>query len=82
MRAGREPGHDQRSRPDSTPEQHRAAVTRSLNWAEQAAAEGDYPGALSWLATIEAIDGELPPGVDAKRRSWAASARAAAMADR
>jgi hypothetical protein len=69
---------DARARPPATPAHHRVAVTQSLSWAEQAAAEGDYSGALSWLATIEAIDGELPSGVDAKRRTWAARARATA----
>jgi hypothetical protein len=48
-----------------------------LTWAEQAAGAGQYATALAWLATIEAVEGELPPGFDAKRRAWAASADAA-----
>lgn len=34
--------------------------------------------ALAWPAAIEAVAGELPPAPDAKRRAWAASARAVA----
>lgn len=53
-------------------ERHRIAVERSLRWAEQAAEQGDYANALSWLATIEAVDGELPTPYDARRVDWAA----------
>jgi hypothetical protein len=65
-----------RPRFGSTPERHREAVRRTLAWAEEAAAEGDYRTALSWLATIEAVDGELPAGLEARRRAWATHARA------
>jgi hypothetical protein len=60
-----------RPRFGSTPERHRRAVRQTLSWAEGAAAEGDYATALSWLATLEAAEGELPPGVGARRREWA-----------
>jgi hypothetical protein len=57
-----------RPRFGSTFERHRRAVRQTLSWAEEAAAEGDYATALSWLATLEAAEGKLPPGVDARRR--------------
>jgi hypothetical protein len=50
-------------------------VQRSLGWAEQAAAERQYQTALAWLATVEAVDGELPPAFAAKRQAWAAAAQ-------
>jgi hypothetical protein len=76
--ASPDPDAERRPRLGSTPERHRAAVQRSLSWAERAAAEGQYATALAWLATIEAVEGELPPAFDAKRRAWAASAQAVA----
>ena len=78
VRPGRGAEAERRPRLGSTPERHRAALRRSLSWAEQAAADGDYQVALSWLATIEAVEGSLPTGMDEKRRVWAASAHAAA----
>jgi ribosomal protein S27AE len=75
--ARRDVAHDRRPRFGSTPDRHRAAVTKTLGWAEHAAAEGDYATALAWLETIEAVDGEIPSGFDAKRRVWAQAARAA-----
>ena len=62
---------DRRPRFGSTLERHRAAVRQTLAWAEEAAAAGDCATAVAWLATIEAIDGKLPAGFEAKRRSWA-----------
>ena len=62
---------DRRPRLGTTLERHRAAVRRTLVWAEQAAAAGDCATAVAWLATIEAIDGRLPAGFEAKRRAWA-----------
>jgi hypothetical protein len=53
-------------------QRHQAAVRQSVGWAEDAAREGDYAGALAWLATVEAVAGELPRGFEARRRSWAA----------
>lgn len=77
-RPDRDPDPERRPRLGSTPERHRAAVRRSLTWAEQAAGAGQYGAALALLATIEAVEGELPPRFVAKRRAWAASAQAAA----
>ena len=61
---------DRRPRLGTTLER-RSAVRRTLVWAEQAAAAGDCATAVAWLATIEAIDGRLPAGFEAKRRAWA-----------
>ncbi|HEX5925870.1 MAG TPA: hypothetical protein VFY45_18710 [Baekduia sp.] len=62
---------DRRPRLGTTFERHRSGVRRALVWAEQAAAAGDCATAIAWLATIEAIDGKLPAGFEAKRRAWA-----------
>lgn len=69
------PARERRPRMGSTPERHRAAVARTLSWAEEAAASGDYSTALSWLATIEVVEGGLSPALDARQRAWATSAR-------
>jgi hypothetical protein len=53
----------------STP--HETAVRQSLGWAEDDARDGDYASALSWLATVEAVDGGLPDEFQARRRTWA-----------
>lgn len=49
---------------------HDLAVRQSLRWAQTAAAEGDYEEALSWLATVEAVDGALPDGWERRRAEW------------
>lgn len=47
--------------------------------AHDAAADGDYATALGWLATIEAVDGTLPTGLDQRRREWAGRMNAASV---
>jgi hypothetical protein len=54
----------------SPADRHELAVRQSLRWAETAAAEGDFTRALSWLATVEAIEGRLPAGWEQRRRAW------------
>lgn len=56
-------------------QRHREAVRQSAGWAEDAAREGDYADALAWLATIEAVAGELPRALEARRRAWASRMR-------
>jgi hypothetical protein len=49
---------------------HRAAVANALHLADQAAARGDYGGALAWLKAIEAIGDDLPDTYQLKRATW------------
>jgi hypothetical protein len=53
---------------------YRAAVARSLSWADEAAENGDHADALSWLRTIEAIGDQLNAEYQAKRQLWMALA--------
>jgi len=48
---------------------HLAAVARSLQWADEAAA-ADHADALAWLQTVEATGDTLPDAYEAKRRAW------------
>lgn len=54
----------------SDQERHLAAVARSLQWAEESAAHGDYADALSWIQTVEAIGDELTQRHRALRLEW------------
>ncbi len=60
---------------------HQAAVTRSLEWADEAAGRHDYQDALAWLRTLEAIGEHLPVAYRRKKEAWTRSARASAAAD-
>lgn len=46
------------------------AVARSLGWAEEAAARGDYADALSWVGVVEAIGDLIPIKYRTKRQAW------------
>jgi hypothetical protein len=52
---------------------HERAVARSLCFAEESAAAGDYSEALAWLRTLEAIGETLPASYRAKREAWTAA---------
>lgn len=54
---------------------HRAAVRRTISWADEAAARRDFAGALEWLAVIEAIGDRLSAPQLARRRAWARASR-------
>ena len=54
----------------SQSDRHQLAVASSLQWADEAAARGDYGRALSWLRAIEAIGDELPASYQEKRVVW------------
>jgi hypothetical protein len=49
--------------------EHYAAVLKTLAWADEAAAEGDYKDALYFLAVVQASDG-LSPDYLVKLRDW------------
>ena len=53
---------------------HEAAVMRTLGWADEAAADQDYTGALHWLAVIEAIGSPLSDEYRGKQATWALAA--------
>jgi hypothetical protein len=54
---------------------HRAAVARSLGWADDSAARGDHGGALGWLQMVEAIGDQLPEAYETRRRDWLIAVR-------
>ena len=49
---------------------HLAAVTRSLQWADEAAEHGDHADAIAWLRALEAIGDELSAGYRIKLHAW------------
>jgi hypothetical protein len=51
-------------------DRHLAAVARSLGWARESAARGDYADALGWVRVVEAIGDAIPHEYEAKRHAW------------
>jgi hypothetical protein len=51
-------------------ERHQRAVANTLGLAREAAAKGDFAGALEWLGVVEIVDGALPAGWELTRASW------------
>lgn len=49
---------------------HEAAVRRTLDLADEAAARGDFDDALAWLAAIEAMGDDLPAEYVGQQRAW------------
>jgi len=45
-------------------------VARSLGWARESAARGDYADALGWVRVVEAIGDPIPHEYEAKRQVW------------
>ncbi len=67
-------------RADGDPEaadRERAAVTRSLSWAQERADRGEYLDALGWIAVVEQMGAELPAAFQVKRRTWGEALAAA-----
>ena len=54
----------------SAHDRHLAAVARSLGWARESAARGDYADALGWVRVVEAIGDPIPHEYEAKRQVW------------
>jgi hypothetical protein len=51
-------------------------VAKTLQYAVDAAADGDYADALAWLATVEAIGDVLPDEYETRRAAWILAAHA------
>lgn len=62
-------------------DRHRQAVSNSLSWADQSAAEGDYALAIAWLDIITATGDTLPDPYPARRAGWQGALRAAGTPD-
>ena len=45
-------------------------MARSLGWARESAARGDYADALGWVRVVEAIGDPIPREYEAKRQVW------------
>jgi hypothetical protein len=58
---------------DPPPDRHRAAVARTLQWADGCAARGEYAEGLAWLEMVEGLGDTLPPEYESKRRRWLAA---------
>jgi hypothetical protein len=52
-----------------------AVIHHAFAWADEAAADHDYAGALAWLEVIEAIGCPLPEEQLRKRATWALAQR-------
>jgi len=61
---------DSSRREIAVPTKHEAAVIQTLAWAEEAADDRDYAGALEWLTAIEAIGDQLSDVQLGKRATW------------
>ena len=51
-------------------ERHERALANTLGFAREAAAKGDFAGALEWLGVVEIVDGALPAGWEQTRALW------------
>ncbi len=49
---------------------HERAVANTFGLAEEAAAKGDFRGALKWLDVLEVVDGDLRPEWEQTRALW------------
>jgi hypothetical protein len=54
----------------SIPDRHLAAVTRSLQWAQDSADRGDYADAIAWQLAVEATGDQLSPAQQTKHQAW------------
>jgi hypothetical protein len=63
--------------PNTFESKHADIISRTLRWADEAAARRDYAEALRWVETIQNIGEPLPRHYETKRRAWLRLASAA-----
>jgi hypothetical protein len=54
-------------------DRHLAAMARSLGWARESAARGEYADAIGWVGVVEAIGDPIPHEYEVnevKRQAW------------
>jgi hypothetical protein len=56
--------------PSPAQARHQAAVARSLGWAHESAARGDYVDALSWMRTLDAVGHTFTATDATARAAW------------
>jgi hypothetical protein len=49
---------------------HAAIIARTLRWADDAAARGDYAKAVHWVKTVRDLGHGLPTEYEAKNQTW------------
>jgi len=50
--------------------EHAAIIGRTLRWADDAAARGDYAEAVRWIETVRAVGHDLSDEYKEKHASW------------
>ena len=64
-------GHKRREEgPARFEAQHAAIIGRTLRWADEAAARGDYAEAVRWVDTVRGLGQDLPDEYEAKQQTW------------
>jgi hypothetical protein len=58
---------------------HERAVARSLAFAQEAAADGEFANAVRWLQVAQAVDGGLPPEWERTLAGWIDRMRASQL---
>ena len=49
---------------------HAAIIARTLRWADEAAARGDYVEAVRWVKTVRDLGHDLSSEYEAKNQTW------------
>jgi hypothetical protein len=49
---------------------HAAIIARTLRWADDAAARGDYVQAVRWVKTVRDLGHDLSSEYEAKNQTW------------
>ena len=50
--------------------QHAAIIARTLAWADESAARGEYVEAVRWVETVRDMGHDLPSEYEANRDMW------------